>query len=127
LNFAYIFLFAIIINLFLFIALYEIQYQYLDRCSRFVKAIDTRLKEIKLMKAEVEAMKPDVIDIEKTLRVKKKDISDKLKPEKKVKPEKRKKLKDEFLELREVEKQFFEIVRKVISNWFKNICDTFWW
>jgi hypothetical protein len=68
------------------------------------------------MKAEVEAMKPDVIDIEKTLRVKKKDISDKLKPEKKVKPEKRKKLKDEFLELREVEKQFFEIVRKVISN-----------
>jgi len=113
LNFAYIFLYAI--N-FLFIALYEIQYQYLERCSRFVKAIDARLKEIKLMKAEAETMKPDIFDIEEKLKAERKAISDKLKADKKVKPEKKKKMKDEFLEFRQVEKQFFEIVRMVILN-----------
>jgi len=63
------------------------------------------------MKANVEAMKNEIPNAEEKLKAEKKYVSDKIK---KVKP--KKKVKDEFLELRKIEEEFFEIVRKVISK-----------
>ncbi|KAL0114593.1 hypothetical protein PUN28_011709 [Cardiocondyla obscurior] len=92
---------------------------YIERCSRFVKTIDTRMKEMKLVKSVAEET-PDL-----ALADKKKDkrlINDRNK--RKIEKEKtkelrdkpriiaRKKLKDEFPEFYEVENKFFEIVKK---------------
>ncbi|XP_014473596.1 PREDICTED: dynein intermediate chain 2, axonemal-like [Dinoponera quadriceps] len=102
---------------------------YLERCSRFVKAIDTRLKEIKLMRMyateneskttwEISRGKKKDRSITKDYdrgKLKIHDMQDKLKNHRKknriVKKNKRR-LKNEFDDLRVVEEKFFEIVEK---------------
>jgi len=84
-----------------------------------VKAIETRLKEIKLARTAIEEAEAMV-----DLKDKKKDkrLSDKRKTQEKLKDPREKKIiskkkpKDEFPELQEDEDRFFEIVKKVIIS-----------
>ncbi|XP_029665154.1 dynein intermediate chain 3, ciliary-like [Formica exsecta] len=94
---------------------------YLERCSHFVKAIDTRLKEIKLARTAIEeaseSMLVDLKDRKKDKRPindrDKRKTQEKLKdPREKSRIMSKRKLKDEFPELQEVEDKFFEIVKK---------------
>ncbi|XP_032670436.1 dynein intermediate chain 2, axonemal-like [Odontomachus brunneus] len=98
---------------------------YLEGCSRFVKAIDTRLKEIKLTRTYVtEDESKSVLEVPRGKRKnklmtksqnrdKQKTQEDKLKNyRKKNRIIKKKRPKDEFDDLRIVEERFFEIVEK---------------
>ncbi|XP_018351598.1 PREDICTED: dynein intermediate chain 3, ciliary-like [Trachymyrmex septentrionalis] len=94
---------------------------YLERCNRFVKAIETRMKEIKLARPAIEEPSEIVlIDLkekkkDKRLtddRNKRKVEKEKLKEPRDKRIISKKKLKDEFPELQEVEDKFFEIVKK---------------
>ncbi|KAG5329902.1 DNAI2 protein, partial [Acromyrmex charruanus] len=91
---------------------------YLERCTRFVKAIDTRMKEIKLARTVIEEPEPvmDPKERKKNKRLndrnKHKVEKEKLKERDKTKLVSKKKPKDEFPELQEVEDKFFEIVKK---------------
>lgn len=85
-----------------------------------MKAIDTRLKEIKLARVAIEeASDAMLMDLKNRKKDKRPNDRNKRKPqEKKNAREKsriisKKKLKDEFPELQEVEDKFFEIVKKV--------------
>ncbi|XP_018406785.1 PREDICTED: dynein intermediate chain 2, axonemal-like [Cyphomyrmex costatus] len=95
---------------------------YLERCSRFVKAIDTRMKEIKLARTTVEET-PELALVDPRERKKDKRLindrnkrkieKEKLKePRERIRIMSKRKPKDEFPELQEVEDQFFEIVKK---------------
>ncbi|XP_018363614.1 PREDICTED: dynein intermediate chain 2, axonemal-like [Trachymyrmex cornetzi] len=95
---------------------------YLERCSRFVKAIDTRMKEIKLARTAIEEtselalMDPREKKKDKRLindRNKRKVEKEKLKePRERTRIISKRKPKDEFPELQEVEDKFLEIVKK---------------
>lgn len=118
----------------LFIALFRTRCQYLERCSRFVKATDARLKEIKLTKAYI---MEEVLSLENQRNRKKRrpskidqtrqEPSEKLKEHRgKSRNMHKKKLKDEFPELQKVEERFFEIFEKVISKHINvDSCDIF--
>ncbi|XP_011642622.1 uncharacterized protein LOC105430657 [Pogonomyrmex barbatus] len=88
---------------------------YFEKCSRYVKAIDTRIKEIKLARTIIE--EPLELTLVDTRKKDKRLINDKRKIEKEKKERERsriskKKVKDEFPELQEIEEKFFEIVKK---------------
>ncbi|XP_018312300.1 dynein intermediate chain 3, ciliary [Mycetomoellerius zeteki] len=94
---------------------------YLERCSRFVKAIDTRMKEIKLARTAMEEMSELALVDPREKKKDKRLINDRNKRKEKEKlkePRERtriiskRKPKDEFPELQEVEDKFFEIVKK---------------
>lgn len=98
----------------------------MERCSRFVKAIDTRLKEIKLARTAVEQVSEFPLEEMKdkkkrntTVDREKRRPHDKLKEKdcrEKTRLLSKKRAKEEFPELHETEERFFEIVRKVISK-----------
>lgn len=86
-----------------------------------MKAIDTRIKEIKLAKTLEETSEITPVDLKDRKKDKKLiNNRNKRKIEKfKDFPQREKtkrKLKDEFLELQKVENKFFEIVKLVISK-----------
>ncbi|EGI61970.1 Dynein intermediate chain 2, axonemal [Acromyrmex echinatior] len=91
---------------------------YLERCTRFVKAIETRMKEIKLARTIIEEpeLVMDAKERKKNKRLnernKHKVEKEKIKERDKTKITSKKKPKDEFPELQEVEDKFFEIVKK---------------
>lgn len=94
----------------------------MDRCSHFVKAIDVRMKEIKLARTAEEPSEVSLIDPrdrkkDKRLmdnRNKRKIEKERLKePREKARIISKRKPKDESPELQEVEDKFFEIVKKV--------------
>ncbi|XP_012542802.2 dynein intermediate chain 3, ciliary [Monomorium pharaonis] len=95
---------------------------YLDRCSRFAKAIDTKMKEIKLTRTAEEPPSEvslaDLRDKKKDKRLmndrnKRKIDKERLKETReKSKIISKKKLKEESPELQEVEDKFFEIVKR---------------
>lgn len=87
-----------------------------------MKAIDTRLKEIKLARPAIEeASETMLVDLKDRKKDKrpindrdKRKTQEKLKdPREKSRIMSKRKLKDEFPELQEVEDKFFEIVKKV--------------
>lgn len=86
-----------------------------------MKAIETRLKEIKLARTAIEEAEA-MVDLKDKKKDKRLNDRDKRKTQEKLKDprEKRiiskKKLKDEFPELQEDEDRFFEIVKKVIIS-----------
>lgn len=86
-----------------------------------MKAIDTRLKEIKLTKAVMEeTSEVMLVDLKKknksrpTIDRNKRKMQEKFKEPREKRFISKRKLKDEFPELQEVEDKFFEIVKKVI-------------
>ncbi|XP_011698551.1 PREDICTED: uncharacterized protein LOC105456303 [Wasmannia auropunctata] len=96
---------------------------YLERCSRFVKTIDARMKEIKLAKTAVEEPLQELALVEPKNKKKNKRLTDdqnkrKIEKEKVKEPREKariiskRKPKDEFPELQEVEDKFLEIVKK---------------
>ncbi|XP_019886892.2 dynein intermediate chain 2, axonemal [Ooceraea biroi] len=88
---------------------------YLERCSRFVKAIDTRLKEIKLARTAMEQVSDLTLEELRNKRKEKRKTHDKLKEKdrrERTRISSKKKTKDEFPELHEIEERFFEIVKK---------------
>ncbi|XP_067208123.1 dynein axonemal intermediate chain 2-like isoform X2 [Linepithema humile] len=93
---------------------------YLEECSRFVKAIDSRMKEIKLARTAVEQMPEITLTDAKDKKKDKRAIvinRNKQKMQQKPKDQKlsrvsRRKLKDESPELQEAEDKFFDIVKK---------------
>lgn len=107
-----------------FIVLYGIQHQYLERCSRFVKAVDTRLKEIKLAKPPPEPVAEiSALEIRKrrpSLRERRRSLV-KERRERVIKEKPKKKIRDEFPELIEIEDNFFELVRMVMSKTFATL------
>lgn len=102
--------------------------QYLESCSRFAKAIDTRLKEIKLTRTHVtEDESKTVLEVPRSRKKdktkdqnrSKQKVQDKARNYRKKNRITRKDerwLKDEFDDLRIVEEKFFETVAKVISD-----------
>lgn len=84
-----------------------------------MKAIDARLKEIKLARTTIEEVEA-MVDLKDKKKDKRLNDRDKRRTQEKLKDrEKRiskKKPKDEFPELQEDEDRFFEIVKKVIIS-----------
>lgn len=79
-----------------------------------MKAIDTRIKEMKLAKAAIEESEITEIADLKDRRKDRKDKLKELKPlREKTKILSKKKVKDEISEFQEVENKFFEIVKMV--------------
>lgn len=83
-----------------------------------MKAIDTRLKEIKLARVAIEeAADAMLMDLKDKKKDKRPNDRNKRKMQKNARDKSKiiskKKLKDEFPELQEVEDKFFEIVKKV--------------
>ncbi|XP_071582677.1 dynein axonemal intermediate chain 2-like [Temnothorax nylanderi] len=103
-------------------SLFSHKFAYLERCSRFVKAIDTRMKEIKLAKTAVEETSEVALVEPKDRKKDRRLMNDRNR--RKLEKERlkdlrergrvisKRKLKDEFPELQEVEDKFFEIVKK---------------
>lgn len=122
----------------------DLDIQYLERCSRFVKAIDTRLKEIKVTRMyatedepksvpEVQRGKKKNKSIMKNQTRNKKiqEMQNKLnsydKKSSRIMKQQKKKFKNEFNDLRTVEEKFFETVEKVISsNSLRILSNVFW-
>lgn len=99
--------------------------QYLERCSRFEKAINTRMKEIKLVKTTLEETSEIIVDT-KDRKKEKRFTNDRnkrkienlkiLASRDRTKVVSKRKLKDEFPELQTVESKFFDIVKMVMSK-----------
>ncbi|KAG7210503.1 hypothetical protein KM043_012024 [Ampulex compressa] len=89
---------------------------YLERCSRFVKAADTRLKEIKLAKSREKEEEAEAVSKEQKATKRSKNESrqgQSTRPSRKSVHRDKKRLKDDSPELAEAEERYFAIVEKM--------------